>query len=524
LGPQGAVDKQLNDHEVLEGSQGFCVLNNVAVGAAYALSNYRKLVRKVAILDFDVHHGNGTEAIVRNVMENRWRSQVPKYKSVDVGDPKGTHHEIAGTLRMKLPPTMTCKPWLDPSSDSENIFFASIHGFDEDKRFYPGSGKSCSQSSPRVINVALAPGSDSQQWRRSLRREVFPALTAFAPDLIFLSAGFDAHADDPVGNCGLTDDDYVWITRNLASIANKCCQGRLISTLEGGYNTLAENLSPLALSVAGHVRTLISTPLNYRFPRRSSTQPPAPATSLKRSESSDNASSAKRLKLKVWTGTEEATPSEIASDKKKEPSQDASVMTRTETLENLDASDWRVIWIGGVRVRSAPSLEAERVDGKDVGEIVRGIEKDGWVQLINEPGYMMIRSEENVFLQRAESAIPKAKKPDLVSSSHLDSSPDTTQPAPLEPLPASRAVPQRVVCHSSTLSSEDVKDESSENLKPELVPPPPDDEHANGGPFASILKAGRSFSSMAQKRCGIPTELMDKMVPKLTPSLDASPI
>lgn len=355
---------------------------------------------------------------------------------------------------------------------------------------------------------------------------MFPALTSFAPDLIFLSAGFDAHADDPVGNCGLTDDDYVWVTRNLVSIANRCCQGRLISTLEGGYNTLAENLSPLALSVAGHVRTLISTPLDYRFPRRSSTQPPAPTRSLKRSESSDNASAAKRLKLKVWTGTEEAKPSEIASDKKMESSPDASVISRPELLENLDASDWRVIWVGGVRVRSAPSLEAERVDGKDVGEFVRGIEKDGWLQLINEPGYMMIRSEGNVFLQRAESAITKAKQPDSFSSTQLDSSPDTTHPAPLEPLPASRAVPQIGVRHNATLSSEDVKDESSENLKPELVPPPLDeqDEHANGGPFASILKAGRSFSSIAQKRCGIPTELMDKMVPKLTPSLDASPI
>lgn len=238
LGPCGACNsKDLEDDP--EGSQGFCLLNNVAIGAAFARCVYRHLVHRVAIVDFDVHHGNGTEAVVRHLL-----GKTDSEKSVAV---RGF------SLALKPPPS--CKPWLDPESDVEEVFFASIHGYGGG--FYPGTGAACSETSPRIINVALRPGSDSSDFRHGMRSRILPDMLAFDPDIIFVSAGFDGHESDLIGNCQFMEDDFVWATEELMGVARRCCQGRLVSVLEGGYNTRAEALSPFAQSVAAHVSTLM---------------------------------------------------------------------------------------------------------------------------------------------------------------------------------------------------------------------------------------------------------------------------
>jgi len=249
LGPAGACNgKDLEDDP--EGSQGFCLLNNVAVGAAYARCVYRHIIRKVAIVDFDVHHGNGTEAIVRHL---GWK-HLEGTSLIKMGGFCAT---------MMFPGLVTCKTWLEPESDTESVFFASIHGYGGG--FYPGTGADCNQALPKIINVALRPDSSSADFREGLRTRILPELQAFAPDMIFISAGFDGHEDDLIGQCRCTEEDFIWITRQLMAVANRCCQGRLVSVLEGGYNTRAETLSPFAQCVAGHVRTLMHTSPNYTY-------------------------------------------------------------------------------------------------------------------------------------------------------------------------------------------------------------------------------------------------------------------
>jgi len=113
--------------------------------------------------------------------------------------------------------------------------------------------------------VALRPDASSHDFREGLRTQILPDLQAFDPDLIIISAGFDGHEDDLIGNCRLAEEDYIWATQQLLAVANRCCQGRVVSVLEGGYNTRAEVLSPFAMSVASHVRTLMHTSQNYSF-------------------------------------------------------------------------------------------------------------------------------------------------------------------------------------------------------------------------------------------------------------------
>ena len=251
LGPAGAVDKQdlLDDPE---GSQGFCLLNNVAIGAAYAKCVYRHVIHKVAIIDFDVHHGNGTEATVRNL----------KYRPALEKEVTGTMPFAGSFVKLSVQKPPTCKPWLD-GNDVENVFFASIHGFGGG--FYPGSGGSCSDTTPRIINAPLKRGSGPAEFRRGMRRHILPQLQEFDPDFIFISAGFDGHEDDLIGCCNLSEEDYIWATQQLMAIANRCCSGRLVSVLEGGYNTRGEVLSPFASAVASHVRTLMYTSHNYSY-------------------------------------------------------------------------------------------------------------------------------------------------------------------------------------------------------------------------------------------------------------------
>jgi len=251
LGPGGACNTaDLEDDP--EGSQGFCLLNNVAVGAAYARCVYRHVIHRVAIVDFDVHHGNGTEAVVRHVKWKRGKADVTRELMV-----RGVRAKIVAS------PSASCKPWLDPESDAESLFFASIHSYGNG--FYPGTGASCSEASPRIVNVALRTGASSADFRAGMRDRILPELLAFDPDILFLSAGFDGHEDDLIGNCRCVEEDYIWATKQLMSVANRCCQGRLISVLEGGYNTRAELLSPFARSVAGHVQTLMHTSSNYCY-------------------------------------------------------------------------------------------------------------------------------------------------------------------------------------------------------------------------------------------------------------------
>lgn len=288
-GPRGIVTCP-NDPE---GSHGFCLLNNVAVGAAYARSMYRNDgIRKVAIIDFDVHHGNGTEEIVRQV--------VPDIQTAPVRTPFAM-----GTLQ-----TPTYKPWLD-EEDINEIFFSSTHGYGpRDNRlaglmppqqggwFYPASGASVTSEAVlnptsiekpsladfissqtwtrmgeesrmnccKIIDVGLGlprpndiPGTQRVDVRDAYRKRILPHLIEFDPDMIFISAGFDGHKRDGMnfGYVGMIEDDYEWLTEQLVKVANSCCHGRIVSVLEGGYKIHGGIVSPFARSVASHVRALV---------------------------------------------------------------------------------------------------------------------------------------------------------------------------------------------------------------------------------------------------------------------------
>jgi acetoin utilization deacetylase AcuC-like enzyme len=180
-------------HAERSAAMGFCFFNNVAVGIRHALDVHG--LQRVALIDFDVHHGNGSEDILR-------------------GD--------------------------------ERVLMCSIF----EKGLYPFNGESA--VGDNMVNIGLPSRSGSDAFREAVTQHWLPALDAFAPQLIYISAGFDAHREDDMGNLGLVEADYEWVTRQLMQIANRHCQGRVVSCLEGGYV-----LSPLARSVAAHVRVLI---------------------------------------------------------------------------------------------------------------------------------------------------------------------------------------------------------------------------------------------------------------------------
>ncbi|WP_189536195.1 histone deacetylase family protein [Paludibacterium paludis] len=173
-------------------SMGFCFFNNVAIGVAHALSAYK--LERVAIIDFDVHHGNGTEEIFRD-------------------DPR----------------VMMVSTFQHP--------------------FYPYCGDA--PLGPNMHNVPLKAGSTGREFREAVETIWLPALHEFQPQMLFISAGFDGHREDDMGSIGLTESDYEWVTRHLIQIADLYCQGRIVSVLEGGYD-----LSSLARSVAVHVKAL----------------------------------------------------------------------------------------------------------------------------------------------------------------------------------------------------------------------------------------------------------------------------
>lgn len=174
---------------------GFCLFSNAVVAARHAQAEHG--ATRVAILDFDVHHGNGSQACV----------------------------EADGS-----------------------IFYASSHQWP----LYPGTGDASEHGVGNVLNVPLPPGSDGTAFREAWADHIIPAVEAFAPDLLVLSAGFDAHAADPLAQLRVREADFAWLTEALCGLAERCCQGRLVSILEGGYD-----LEALGRSVAVHVRTLM---------------------------------------------------------------------------------------------------------------------------------------------------------------------------------------------------------------------------------------------------------------------------
>ena len=180
-------------HAERDSAQGFCFFNNVAVGIRHALDVHR--LQRAALIDFDVHHANGSEDIL-------------------MGD--------------------------------ERVLMCSIY----EKGLFPDSGES--HDGPNMVNVGLPARVGSDAFREAVLEQWLPALDAFAPQLIYISAGFDAHREDDMGNLALVEADYAWVTQQIMRLADRHCRGRVISCLEGGYA-----LSALARSTAAHVRSLI---------------------------------------------------------------------------------------------------------------------------------------------------------------------------------------------------------------------------------------------------------------------------
>jgi len=179
-------------HAEREKAMGFCLFNNIAVGAVHAAKEYK--LKRIAVFDFDVHHGNGTEDILGNREGFLYCStfQHPFYPYVDLN-----------------------------------------------KKFN------------NVVRIPLPEGSGSPEFRQAVKREALPALDRYQPEIIFISAGFDAHREDPLGGLCLEDDDFRWVTEEVCKIAAKYSKNRVISALEGGYN-----LSALPGSVMAHLEGL----------------------------------------------------------------------------------------------------------------------------------------------------------------------------------------------------------------------------------------------------------------------------
>lgn len=183
-------------HAEPQRSMGFCLFNNIAVGALHAREAHG--VQRIAVVDFDVHHGNGTQAIFEN----------------------------------------------DP-----DLFYGSTHQYP----FYPGTGaKTETGVDNNVVNLPLVAHSGSKEFREAVDGALMPALEAFGPELVLVSAGFDAHEDDPLGQLRLTDDDFAYVTRRLRDVADRFAGGRIVSSLEGGYD-----LAALGRCVGAHVSVLM---------------------------------------------------------------------------------------------------------------------------------------------------------------------------------------------------------------------------------------------------------------------------
>lgn len=181
-------------HAERETAMGFCFFGNVAVAAKHALEFHE--LSRVAIVDFDVHHGNGTQDLVE---------------------------------------------------DDARILFCSSHQMP----LYPGTGAAHETGVGNVVNVPLQNGAGSAAFRAAWEAQVFPRIDAFKPELLLISAGFDAHADDPLAGMMLQDEDFAWVTEKLCDLADVHCGGRVVSCLEGGYD-----LDALGRSARAHVAVL----------------------------------------------------------------------------------------------------------------------------------------------------------------------------------------------------------------------------------------------------------------------------
>lgn len=182
-------------HAFPDHAEGFCLLNNIMIGALHAQAQG---LRRIAVVDFDVHHGNGSDAIARQ---------------------------------------------------HENIFYASTH----QAQIYPHSGDPADNIPGLIVNLTLQAGEGSVPFRSHYEQSILPAIKSFAPDLLMISAGFDAHKADPLAQINLETSDFGWVTAQLVKIAQECCRGRVVSVLEGGYD-----LAALSDSVGSHLKNLLS--------------------------------------------------------------------------------------------------------------------------------------------------------------------------------------------------------------------------------------------------------------------------
>ena len=182
-------------HATADTAMGFCLFNSIAVGAAHAIENHG--LQRVAIVDFDVHHGNGTQDIFAH---------------------------------------------------DGRVMYVSTH----QRNIYPGTGLPWERGVGNVLNLMLPEGSGGDAFRAAYTQSLLPELDAFRPQLLLISAGFDAHRLDPLAGLNLEADDYAWVTRELVALAQRHARGRVVSTLEGGYSPSALRDCSLA-----HVRALL---------------------------------------------------------------------------------------------------------------------------------------------------------------------------------------------------------------------------------------------------------------------------
>jgi acetoin utilization deacetylase AcuC-like enzyme len=182
-------------HAETDRAMGFCLFANVAIAGMYARKKHG--VERVAVIDYDVHHGNGTQDIF----------------------------------------------WSD-----KDLFFASTHQMP----LFPGTGAVSETGVGNICNAPLRSGDDGERFRDAFESRIFPALKNFSPDMILISAGFDAHEADPLASLRLVEADFLWVTEQLIAYAERQCDGRVVSMLEGGYD-----LTALARSVGVHVRAMM---------------------------------------------------------------------------------------------------------------------------------------------------------------------------------------------------------------------------------------------------------------------------